>query len=147
MKAKEKKSSIILAMMLEKISYMAGVLFITVPFLVLMYLNSWGNDMLNIFVFLNVFFAIVLFFQAWHLFIDAKIFKLFVEKDVTLKEIDVFLVDVFFRKGLKDRDMQYRIDASVRLIKRFFVILVIHVVSFVFGLFYFLNNYWDIVIF
>ena len=147
MKEIDKKSSLILAVILEKVSYMTGVLFITVPFLILMYLNNNWNNLLNIHIFINVFLAIVLFFQAWHLYIDAKIFRLFVENDVTTKEIDVFLVGVFFRKWLKNRTMKYRIDASIRLIKRFFITLVLHVISFVFGLFYFLNNYGSVQIF
>lgn len=43
--------------------------------------------------------------------------------------------------------MQYRIDASIKLLKRFFVSLIIHMVFFVIGFFGFMNNYGDIFLF
>lgn len=131
MKKSEEKSCLIMALILEKTSYLVSVLFITIPFLIIMYLHNDGNNALNIFIFLEVFFALLLILQAWHAYIDAKMFRAFVDDDIKTKDLDTYLVQIFYRKGLKGKDMQYRIDASIRLLKRFFVSLIIHTVFFV----------------
>lgn len=147
MKKSEAKSCAIMALILEKTSYLVFVLFITIPFLIIMFLRNQGNDALNIFIFLEVFFALLLILQAWHAYIDAKMFRAFIDDGITTKDLDTFLVKIFYRKWLKGKDMQYRIDASIRLLKRFFVSLIIHVVFFVIWFFGFMNNYGNIFLF
>lgn len=147
MKKSEEKACIVMALILEKTSYLSGVLFITIPFLVIMYIYNSGNNALNIFIFIEVFFAMLVFLQAWHAYIDAKMFRAFVDDGIKTQDLDTYLVKIFYRKWLSGKDMQYRIDASIKLLKRFFVSLIIHMVFFVIGFFGFMNNYGDIFLF
>lgn len=147
MKNSESKSCITMALILEKVSYLWAVVLFTFPFLILMYIYNKGIDSLNIYIFIEVFLGILLFFQCWHAFIDAKLFRLFVEDEVSMQELDHYLVKIFYRKWLKDKTLEYRIEASIRLLKRLFITLILHTVFFLIWLFAFLNNYGSVYLF
>lgn len=136
MTEQDRKTCQVASAALTGFSRMSLLIFITTPSIFIL-ITGRVVDTLTI-VLLLLFLVSVLFiaFRSWHIYFDALLLRSMGYGNAGIGEVDLLLMTVF-KKDLKGKPLQERIEACYSLSRGLFVGLGVHVVLFV-GMMFFL---------
>jgi hypothetical protein len=117
------------AVALKGVSILGVLLFLTIPSAFFMIqnqvLNTFEKGVFVIFLFTGLYFG----FRSWHLYFDSLLLKNLGTKKLLLSDVDQIIMSLF-RKNIQEKTIQVRIKSCYKLANGFFILLILHLLSY-----------------
>jgi hypothetical protein len=124
------------AVTLKRVSLLGIVLFITIPSTFMTLQNNTFSTFEKILLLIFFLTGFLLAFRSCHLFFDSQLLKNLGTKKMTLTDVDQIVLRIF-RKNIQGKTVEVRIKSCNKLVKGFFVLLVLHLLCYVGALVFF----------
>jgi len=125
----DRKECLKTSVALQKISLLGLVVFITIPSVFFLKSSCVLNIYENILLLANLISGMILAIMAWHLNFDGALLKNLGNGNFELSDVDQIVFDLF-HKNIQSKTLNERIIACYKLIKGFFILLILHLIIF-----------------
>jgi hypothetical protein len=139
MTEQECKECQVAAVALKGISLLGLLVLLTVPSFLFFYNDCPSHSFKKIILVIFILTALLLAIRSWHLYFDSQLLKNLASKNLSLIDIDVIVLRLF-RKTIKNKTINDRINSCYKLAKSFFVLLGLHLAGYLSMLIHFINH-------
>jgi hypothetical protein len=117
------------AVALKSVSILGFLLFFTIPSAFFMVQNHTLNTFEKGFFMFFLLTGLLFGLRSWHLYFDSQLLKSLGNKKLSLSDVDQIVMRLF-RKNIQDKTIQVRIKSCYKLVKGFFILLVLHLLCY-----------------
>jgi hypothetical protein len=118
------------AVALRGISILGLLLFCTIPSAFFMFdshsLHPFEKGLFAFFLLTGLLFGL----RSWHLYFDSQLLKNLGNKKLSLSDVDQIVLRLF-RKNIQGKTVEVRIKSCYKLVKGFYVLLVLHLLCYI----------------
>jgi hypothetical protein len=118
------------AITLKRISLLGIALFITIPSTFMTLQNNTFSTFEKGLLLTFFLTGLLLAIRTCHLFFDSQLLKNLGNKKMTLTDVDQIVLRIF-RKNIQGKTVEVRIKSCNKLVKGFFVLLVMHLLCYI----------------